>query len=158
MNVRLISGLSLETGVLYTHIGSGNNNGTFFYPQDSVTLTFEKWHGNAVEFPILAKFRLRGEDALWRPFVTAGPTVRRTSLHSEYFSSVLSGNGLTGVGNGVANTRNTGWNVDPSAGLGVDFRAGRLHLEPEARYSYWSAGGHGRIRKNQVTLLLGFRF
>jgi hypothetical protein len=48
--------------------------------------------------------------------------------------------------------------VDPAAGLGVDFRAGRFHLEPEARYSYWSAGEHGRIRKNQVTLMLGFRF
>jgi hypothetical protein len=158
LNLRLVSGLSLESGLLYTRIGSGHNNAAFLYPQDSVTMTFENWHGNALELPFLAKYRFRGEHATWRPFVTAGPTVRHTSVRSDYSTSVFSGNPVTGRGGPGLQTKSTEWNVDPAAGLGVDFRAGRFHLEPEARYSYWAAGEHGRIRKNQVSLMLGFRF
>lgn len=158
LGLRIISGLSLESGVLYTRLGSGNRQASFLYPENSVTMTFENWHGRAVEIPILAKYRFRGEEARWRPFVTAGPTVRHTSLKSQYFTSVFSGTPVTGTGGDVLKTETSGWNVDPAAGLGVDFRAGRFHLEPEARYSYWAAGEQGRIRKNQVTLMLGFRF
>jgi hypothetical protein len=159
VGLHIISGLSLESGVLYTRLGSGNRQGTFLYPENSVTTTFESWHARAVEVPFLAKYRFRGEEARWRPFVTAGPTVRHTSLNSQFFTSVLSGTPLNGNFGNVLKTETFGWNVDPAAGLGVDFRAGRFHLEPEARYSYWGAGtDNGRIRKNQVTLMLGFRF
>lgn len=170
VGLHIISGLSLESGVLYTRLGSGNRQASFLYPENSITMTFESWHGRAVEVPFLAKYRFRGEEARWRPFVTAGPTVRHTSLKSQYFTSVFSGTPVTGTGGSAPpprlcrergnalKTETSEWNVDPAAGLGVDFRAGRFHLEPEARYSYWAAGEHGRIRKNQVTLMLGFRF
>jgi hypothetical protein len=157
LNVHIISRLSFEPGVLFTRLGSGHNQSAFLYPENSVTLTFENWRGRAVEIPLLAKYRFRNERGNWRPFVTAGPTVRWTSLRSDYFTSVFSG-APASSGGPLLKVKNTEWNVDPAAGVGVDFRAGRFHLEPEARYSYWAAGEHGRIRKNQVTLLLGFRF
>jgi hypothetical protein len=159
VNVHVLGGLSLESGLLYERIGRRSDNGTFLYPENSVTLTFATSHGNALEFPILAKYRFRGAHSAWRPFLTAGPTVRRTSITTDYFASVLSGTALSPINPaGPIHGNSTQWNVDPAAGAGADFRAGRFHLEPEMRYSYWAAGKTGPIRKNQVNFLLGFRF
>jgi hypothetical protein len=40
----------------------------------------------------------------------------------------------------------------------VDAGVGRMHIEPEVRYSYWNAGKTDVVRKNQVNFLLGIRF
>ena len=157
VNVRVFSGLSLETGVLYHRSGRGYDNFVFLYPENAITLGSETWHGSALEVPVLAKYRFLSERAGWRPFLSAGPTVRRTSVTTSRANSILSGSQL-GNSSAVLNTKTTQWNVDPAAGVGVDFRTGRFHIEPEARYSYWGAGKTGRWRKNQVNFLLGFRF
>ena len=158
VNIRVFSGLSLETGVLYHRLGRGSDNFTFLYPENSVTLGFETWRGSALEVPVLARYRFLSERAAWRPFLSAGPTVRRTSITTTWANSVISGSPLGNNSAGVLKTKTTQWNVDPTTGVGVDFRMGRIHVEPEARYSYWGAGKTGRVRKNQVNFLLGFRF
>ena len=38
VDIRLFSGLSLETGVLFRRLGEGNENSAFFYPANSLTL------------------------------------------------------------------------------------------------------------------------
>jgi hypothetical protein len=157
VNIRAFAGVSLETGVLYHRIGRGNDSFAFLYPENAVTLGFESWHGSALELPFLAKFRFLGERAGWRPFLLAGPTVRRTSITTNSARSIISSSPLTN-GTPVLTTRTTQWNIDPSMGVGVDFRTGRFHIEPELRYSYWGAGKTGAVRKNQVNFLLGFRF
>jgi hypothetical protein len=157
--VRIFGGLSLETGVLYDRIGRRVDNFTFFYPQNAVTLGNATARGSALEIPLLAKFRFRGTRSGWRPFVTAGPTVRHTSVRDDTLSSIISGSSLGTIATGSGfSTRSAQWNVDPVLGAGADFRTGRFHLEPEARYSYWGAGKYGPLRKNQVDFLLGFRF
>jgi hypothetical protein len=158
VNVRLFSGFSLDTGVLYHRLGRGFDNFAFIYPENTVTLGFETWRGSALEVPILAKYRFRSERAGWRPFLSAGPTVRRTSITTNWTNSVISGSPLGNNSGSVLNMKTTHWNVDPATGVGVDFRTRRFHIEPEARYSYWGAGKDGRVRKNQVNFLLGFRF
>ena len=160
VNVRISSRLSLESGVLFYRLGQEFTNATFLYPQNSVTLVSGTEHGLGVELPFLARYRFLGEHHTWRPFVNAGPAVRRTSLDANQSSSILSGVqlGTSSYASQVFARGTTKWNVDPVAGAGVDFRAGRFHLEPEVRYSYWGAGKNSVVRKNQVDLLLGFRF
>lgn len=135
------------------------NIGVFQYPENAVTLTSSTERGRTLELPFLAKYHFFSERRTWRPFVTADPAIRRTSLDATYFSSVLSGASVGAVtAQPILNTQAVKWNVDPDVGAGIDFKTGRFHLDPEVRYSYWGAGTNSQVRKNQVDLLLGFRF
>ena len=158
VNVRIFSRLSLETGVLFHRMGQKLNTGVFQYPENAVTLTSSAERGRALELPFLAKYHFLSEDRTWRPFVTAGPTVRRTSLDESRSASILSGPQLVTFAPQLSSAKTAKWTVDPAVGAGVDFKVGRFHLEPEVRYSYWGAGKNSAVRKNQVDLLLGFRF
>ena len=113
----------------------------------------------SVEIPVLAKYRFLGARRNWRPFLSAGPVIRRTSVETRMNSSVLGANPAVGAPPLFnVNRESVSWNADPAISAGMDFRAGRFHLEPEVRYSYWGAGKHDPIRKNQVNFLLGIRF
>ena len=76
MTFRIFSRLSLETGVLFQRMGQRSDTGAFQYPENALTLRFDRERGNAVELPILAKYYVVGERHIWRPFLAAGPTVR----------------------------------------------------------------------------------
>jgi outer membrane protein W len=130
----------------------------FQYPENAVTLTSSTERGRALELPFLAKYHFLSEHRTWRPFVTAGPTVRRTSLDASRFATILSGVQQVTLAPQLSSGSTVKWTVDPAVGAGVDFKAGRFHLEPEVRYSYWGAGKDSLVRKNQVDFLLGFRF
>ena len=150
---------SIESGLLVHRFGQGTNTAFFQYPENALTLDYFTERGHAIEAPILAKILILSEGRAWRPFVTAGPTVRRTSLDARHSSSVLSGALIGSIGGQPAVKRTVvNWNVDPAFGAGIDFKIARLHLEPEIRYSYWGAGKNSSILKNQVDFLLGFRF
>ena len=160
VEVHVVDGLSIESGLLYNRIGQRSDTLTFIGPDNGFTQAFSQVRGHALEVPVLAKYRFGGGGRGWRPFLTAGPTVRRTATTSDFFSSVFSGNPIN-VGSGLINHSNqhrNQWNLDPALGAGVDLHAGRVHLEPEVRYSYWEAGNNGPVRKNQVNFLMGFRF
>ena len=158
VNVRIFSRLSLETGVLFHRMGQKSNTGVFLYPENAVTQTSSTERGRAVELPFLVKYRFLSEHRTWRPFITSGPTVRRTSLDASSFATILSGTQLVTIAQQPFSAKTVKWTVDPAVGAGVDFKAGRFHIEPEVRYSYWGAGKNSAVRKNQVDLLLGFRF
>jgi hypothetical protein len=158
VDIHILGGLSIESGLLYDRIGRRSDSFTFLTPENGVTGS-SSVRGRALEIPVLAKYRFRGGRSGWRPFLAAGPTVRRTATTSDSFSSILSGTQLISISGLTAlNQKSTRWNLDPAVGAGVDFRAGRFHLEPEIRYSYWGAGSNGPLRKNQVNFLMGFRF
>jgi hypothetical protein len=151
VDIRIVKGLSIETGLLYQRLGGGYINFAFG-PADAITFGSETFSGSALEIPFLAKYRFLSERRRWRPFLLAGPSVRRTSIKKEDIRF-----GPAGTLNAV-NTKSTQWNVDPSIGAGVDARVGRMHIEPEVRYSYWNVGKTEVVRKNQVNFLLGIRF
>jgi hypothetical protein len=152
VDVRIVKGLSLETGLLYQRLGAGYDNFTFFFPANAVTFGSETIRGSALEIPFLAKYRFLNERRRWRPFSLAGPSVRRTSIKTNNLQ--FSGSTVTAV-----DTKSTQWNVDPSVGVGIDARVGRAHIEPEVRYSYWNAAKTTHdFRKNQVNFLVGLRF
>jgi Outer membrane protein beta-barrel domain len=159
VNVRIFSRLSIETGVLFHRMGQYVGTGAVQYPEDALTLVSTTQRARALEVPVLAKFHLRAEHQTWRPFVTLGPSIRRTSVDSGYLSTILSGTHLsTFAPQPGLNMKRVNWSVDPSIGAGLDLRTGRFHLEPEVRYSYWGAGVNLPVRKNQAGFLLGFRF
>jgi len=160
VDIRILPWLSIESGVLFTRMGRRNSTSAFLYPENSVTIVNNQERAWAMEIPILAKLYLLKERRNWRPFVTAGPTIRRTELRFNYASSIFSGSSLTQLPPPLfQNTKRVDWHADPAAGVGVDFKAGRFHLDPEVRYSYWvGANNLYPVRKNQVNFLLGFRF
>jgi hypothetical protein len=159
VSLRIYSRLSIETGVMFHRLGQDASTGAFPYPADAFTVTYNSVTARALEVPILAKVQVLGERRTWRPFFTLGPTVRRTSVESQYAAAIFSGTtlGTTTVHPGI-NSNRVDWRVDPALGVGVECKAGRFHLDPEARYSYWGAGANLPVRKNQVDFLLGFRF
>ena len=159
VDVRIRPWLSLETGLTFNRLGQNNRGSAFIYPENSLTLIYSTLRGHAMEIPILAKMHLVREGRTWRPFVTAGTAIRHTSIDSEYASSIFSGSNLSNFTQPPGlNGNRSDWSIDPAAGAGVDFRAGRVHLEPEVRYSYWGSGTQLPVRKNQVGFLMGFRF
>jgi hypothetical protein len=160
VNFRISSRLSLETGVMFYRMGVQETGSAIQYPANSLTVTFGHRQAHALEIPALARLQLLGERHTWRPYLTLGPAIRRTSMRFSYASSILSGTALdaTLTFPPPTNADTVKWNVDPVVGAGVDFRSGRVHLEPEVRYSHWGAGTRLPVRQNQVELLLGFRF
>jgi hypothetical protein len=158
VNVRLFGRVSIETGVMFQRMGEQANTGAYLYPENAFTLVYSTQSAHALDVPILAKVHLLSPGRKWQPFVTLGPTVRRTSFESHYLSTILSGTSLVELSPTDLRLNTVDWRVDPTLGAGVDFKTGRLHLEPEVRYSYWGAGTNLPVRKNQVDFLFGLRF
>ena len=158
VDMRLSSGFSISTGVLFSRTGRRVDNYSFLFPENALALGYSTSQSRAIEVPLLAKYRFLGERRSWRPFVTGGAAIRRTSIETSTSMSVIGSPASSFALQPVVERKAVRWNVDPVAGVGVDFRAGRFHLEPEIRYSYWGAGKHTMIRKNQAQFLLGFRF
>jgi hypothetical protein len=157
VDVRIVKGLAFETGFLYQRLGGGYDNFTFLGPANAITFGSQTVRGSALEIPFLAKYRFLSERRRWRPFLLAGPSVRRTSIKTSSFQ-ISTVSGSSGGTSSAVNTKSTQWNVDPSVGVGMDARVGRAHIEPEVRYSYWNAGKMDAVRKNQVNFLVGLRF
>jgi hypothetical protein len=157
VDVRIVKGLAFETGFLYQRLGGGYDNFTFLGPANAITFGSQTVRGSALEIPFLAKYRFLSERRRWRPFLLAGPSVRRTSIKTSSFQ-ISTVSGSSGGTSSALNTKSTQWNVDPSVGVGMDARVGRAHIEPEVRYSYWNAGKMDAVRKNQVNFLVGLRF
>jgi len=158
LEMRLFRDLSLASGVTFSRAGRRSDRLVAGVPEDGFVIRDVSSRSRAIEIPLLAKYRVLDEDRTWRPFVTAGATIRRTTIETTTLSSILSGAPITGNPVPRENSETVKWNPDPTVGIGVDVRAGRFHLEPEVRYSYWGAGKHTLVRKNQVQFLLGFRF
>lgn len=158
VNFKILPHVSIETGVVFQRLGQQANNYALLYPENSLTLTYGTARARGIDIPLLAKVQLPAGRRSWRPFVTVGPTVRRVSVDYNYAASILSGTSLmTFTAQPPVQRSSAEWRVDPSLGAGVEFKAGRFHLSPEVRYSYWGAGTDLPVRKNQVDFLFGFR-
>src|SRR5690349_17938245 len=95
-------------------MGQQLNTGVFQYPENAVTLVSSTERGRALELPFIAKYHFLSEHYTWRPFVAAGPTMRRTSLDARHFASILSGVSLdTFRPQPILNKKTVTWNVDP---------------------------------------------
>lgn len=159
IELRMLPSFSLESGVLFHRLGHRTDTYGFAYPENAFTFGAEQWRATAIEVPFLAKYRFLNERRSWRPFLAAGPAVRRTSIDYSRGGTVFGGTPLTTPAHEPATAdKSVKWNVDPVVAAGVAFRSGRLTIEPQVRYSYWGAGKESMVRKNQVHFLFGLRF
>jgi hypothetical protein len=160
VEIRLAPHLSVETGAFFHRMGKENSTAILSPTPDSgASIFFDNTRAHAFEVPVLAKYRFLSERRAWRPFLSAGTAIRRTTIENQEVSSILAGASLTFLrGDPLRQSTIVSYHADPAVAAGVDVRTGRFHLEPEVRYSYWAAGKDTVIRKNQVNFLLGFRF
>jgi hypothetical protein len=159
LSVGAFAGLSVETGLLFHRLGSTDERYAFRSLDGSFVVGMESWKARAIEIPMLHKYHFLSKSRTWRPFLSAGPTLRRTSIDFRGFRSTFSGSMSNTTTSEPARTSETiKWNVDPAVAAGVSFRAGRVYIEPQVRYSYWGAGKHEVVRQNQVHFLFGLRF
>lgn len=156
--VSLWRGLSFSTGILFSRAGQRQDLYWYFRPDGNVATGFTTYRSNAVEVPLLAKYRFLSNTRNIRPFLSLGATVRRTSIHSTELTSVFGSTPIQPIDHSSAERETVKWNADPTAAAGIDFKAGRIHIEPEIRYSYWGSGKHTLVEKNQVQFLFGIRF
>ena len=149
--------LSLEVDVLFraysqttqypipAFISTGAGTQSSFGGALAVTQT----HTKAQEFPVLLKYRFT--NGLIRPFVTAGASISRQSDTTQSALTCL-GTATSCVSTG-GTSKSTSYQAGPAAGAGVDFKAGRIHIEPEVRYTRAS-----NPTTNRITAMIGFRF
>jgi len=76
-------------------MGQQISNFAFLDPGASLTLVSSAQRAHAVEFPVLARFAVLAGNRPWRPFVTFGPTIRRTFIGAISSATILSGTDLS---------------------------------------------------------------
>jgi len=139
MEVYLPLGLAIEADGLYRPMSVQIKQSTslpglagFLLGGPTLSSRIDTW-----EFPLLAKYRL--PVPVVKPYVEAGPSFRAVSAS---LAKYMSGTGV-------------------SAGIGVEFRIGRLRIAPEVRYTHWGNDGvyrvpyHAVSYPNQVEFLAG---
>jgi hypothetical protein len=156
LELHLVSGLSFETDALFrgytvvnTYVLAPTDSS---WSQSTVKSSVKAW-----DFPLLLKYRL--PVGAVRPFLDGGYSFTHESTDAfGSFASILStslpsGTALTTV-NGTFNgefqsSRNL---RGPAAGVGVEFRHGRIKIAPEVRYT------HLNPNTNLATVLVGVTF
>ena len=157
----LSNGLSFQTGVLFHRLGrseevqlSGSNllegaasvnplTGTLYNIRNS------QWKATTIEIPLLLRYHFLSRTRTWQPFLVGRTQYppHRNQLPQRQASQARS-----------LDSNNSQWKINPSFGTGVSFKAGRIRIEPEVRYSYWGSNRQDPIRQNQVHFLFGLRF
>ncbi len=155
--------LGFEVDALYHRMGYVGTVQTFWngaFTKSSIDVKGGSW-----DFPLLVKHSFRGKV---RPYAAGGVVLR--------YMWPVRGRGELTASDLVAQTSVTTPidTTDPSelrkrfypgiaVGAGVEFKAGRLHLLPEVRFTHWTANisdssGVLRFAPNQVEILLGTLF
>jgi opacity protein-like surface antigen len=146
VELRLPAGFGLEADALYRH---------FHYDASSnlVDQVLHSTASNAWEFPLLAKYRMKG--AFVRPFLDAGVAFDHWSgvkQITDLISGVVSKSGTSGSNTGFV------------AGAGIELHLPLVRLSPEIRYTRWGAasitdlGGALKSNQNQLEFLVGLTF
>ena len=132
----------------------------FSFGQSTIIGTPASWKtsGSLWQFPLLLKYRIL--EGPITPFVTAGPSLQLVTNITERFITVTDPTPV--VSHPQPDRRAV---AGFTAGAGLGFSLGRLHISPEVRYTRWSAENfnftqtnHVGTNLNQVQLLVAFMF
>ena len=159
VELRLPRNLSLEFDVLYRHL----------HYSDSLILPllggeFERVSASAWEFPLLLKYRFRG-DAI-RPYVFSGPgfdVIAQKNRYTEFSEFGPPPGQATGGTSSSSLALQNSVVAGLTAGVGVELPAGRFRISPEIRYTRWfwanfSAPYALNGKQNQVEFVIGLSF
>jgi len=167
--VRLFSHLSFEADALFRGYrfqsvgGASILSGTALVPITvaPVSTSFFRQNTKEWDFPLLLKYRFQAGTV--HPFVDGGYEFAHAS--SDFTNSCLSGSNTcptVGPGSSVSsvgsassqNSYSSSVNRHgPAAGVGIEFKFGKIKISPEVRYTRLS-----RPNVNEVTVLAGFTF
>jgi hypothetical protein len=159
------AGFAIEVDALYRRIGdtfqfgipSFISPGTGIISLSAVGSYIDRQRGNYWEFPVLGKYYFRPRTTAWQPFFGTGWALRTVGFHEDISETVIDANG-----NSHFNSFHTHSRSDVGAGAvfaaGVRFRAGRLAVIPEIRYTYWGSSASSGLRRNEGGVFLGISF
>jgi opacity protein-like surface antigen len=164
--VRLFGNLSFEGDALFRGYRYEQSSGFNAIPSgagltniNSVVPIFSSFRQDAKEWdiPLLLKYRLHAGPL--RPFVDAGFEFAHVS--SDFTSSTTclgtadacNASGLTAFFYPSASYHSSVNRRGPAAGVGLEFKYGRLRIAPEVRYTRLD-----RPNANEVTVMAGFTF
>lgn len=157
LELNLPAGFGIEFDAMYRHY---NFQGFGVSGQANTTTSTGAW-----EFPLLAKWRV--PIPVVRPFIDGGVSWDHLTGTGVTASSVF-----PGVNNGPFTNNNTVFGY--VGGLGIEFQAKWLRIEPEVRYTRWNdqhfisssgvstagvtTGSAFSSNQNQLEVLVGFTF
>jgi hypothetical protein len=147
--VHLFGGFAVEVDALYQRLGTS----AVFSFSSGLPIRYNavRERGNAWEFPVLGKYYFRSRAAAWRPYLATGYNFRTIGLHEAVTEIAPAQNGTSHI-----STRSA-LGIGATFAAGVRFRAGRIALLPEVRYTRWGSSDN-LTRKNEAGFLLGINF
>ncbi len=158
--VRLPAGFAIEADALYHRIGNTTNfnfqipaGGALIGP--GFTYFNNRVRGNSWEFPVIGKYYFR-RGSQFQPFVGTGWELRTVSFHSDTNETRVDGNGVARQFS-FHNDYRSDVGVGAVVAAGVRYRAGRLAIVPEVRYTRWG-NSYNMLRPNQAGFFLGVGF
>ena len=162
VEVHLPAGFAIEVDALYRRIGNtfGFNfsvigAGLNVVPANNFYINRQR--GNDWEFPFLGKYYFRPRTAAWQPFLSTGWALRTVSFHQDISETVIDANGNSHF-NSFRNHFRSDVGVGAVVAAGVRFRAGRIAVIPELRYTYWGSTAQFELRRNEAAGLVGISF
>ncbi|HYL38261.1 MAG TPA: hypothetical protein VEV17_20255 [Bryobacteraceae bacterium] len=156
---RVPAGFALEASALYQRIGGDELFQLLIPPGTSgpgITFFSDRLRGNSWEFPLLVEYYFRPREATWQPFIGTGWAFRVVGLHQAIIETTVDASGVSHPLSFSEDSR-----ADAAVGAvfsaGLRYRAGRVALIPEVRYTRWGSS-ENLLRKNEAAFLLGVRF
>jgi hypothetical protein len=159
--VRLFSHLSFEADALFRGYRYQSSGGSFILSGTSpvaiptVPVAFFRQNAKEWDFPLLLKYCFQA--GTMHPFVDAGFEFAHAS--SDFTISCFAGPAIcsdAGIGSSVTSPNSYSGSVNrqgPAAGVGVEFKFGKIKISPEVRYTKLT---HPNV--SEVTVLAGFSF
>jgi len=161
---RLPVGFAIELDALYRRVGNtsffGFRSNTVFIPPLTppyVSSYLDRQRGNYWEFPVLGKYYFRPRTTAWQPFIGTGWALRTVAFHNDISETVVNADG-TSHSDSFRNHHQSDLGVGAVFSAGVRFRAGRVAVVPELRYTYWGSTAQFQLRRNEAAGLLGISF
>ena len=152
----LFGGFSVEAGFLYRRNG-GTRSSLFtnIAAVQGLLRIDDQFRMDVFDVPILGKYYFR-RDQKWQPFFATGYSFRKTFTDVE----ARIDREIDGQLNS-SRSKYSNWqplDIGATFGAGVRWRAGRISLLPEIRYTRWGTSPQGSLKKDQADFLFGIRF
>lgn len=155
VEIRLPFGFGVEADFLY------KRTSIELVQDQSGETTTEQKSATSLEFPLLGKYRLPGDEV--RPYVAAGVSFR----HLSDLKAFVTGEVRPHIGVDLSDLKVFVAGEDPaSRGFvmagGIQFKLGPVRLSPELRWTRWGSGsgetGVLKYNRNQAEFLVGITF